>query len=58
MEDRQILTEFTGIYELDGHLATCNLNPGVRVMERNWPNVRILNAVVGASPFKTGCSHT
>jgi len=31
LEDRQILTEFTGIYELDGHLATCNLNPGVRV---------------------------
>lgn len=31
MEDRQKLTEFTGIFELDGHLATCNLNPGVRV---------------------------
>ena len=22
---------FTGVYELDGHLATCNFNPGVRV---------------------------
>jgi fibrillarin-like pre-rRNA processing protein len=31
MEDRQELTKFTGIYELEGHLATCNLNPGVRV---------------------------
>ncbi|HOI41087.1 MAG TPA: fibrillarin-like rRNA/tRNA 2'-O-methyltransferase [Methanobacterium sp.] len=31
MDDRQESTKFTGIYDLDGHLATCNLNPGVRV---------------------------
>ncbi|MDD3754139.1 MAG: fibrillarin-like rRNA/tRNA 2'-O-methyltransferase [Methanobacterium sp.] len=31
MEYRPKLTNFTGIYELDGKLATCNLNPGVRV---------------------------
>jgi len=30
MEDKS-LHKFTGIYELEGHLATCNLNPGVRV---------------------------
>ena len=30
MEDRS-QHKFTGIYELEGHLATCNLNPGVRV---------------------------
>jgi fibrillarin-like pre-rRNA processing protein len=31
MEETNELTKFTGIYELDGHLATCNLTPGVRV---------------------------
>ncbi len=31
MEYREELTKFTGIYELNGQLATCNLNPGVRV---------------------------
>jgi fibrillarin-like rRNA methylase len=30
MEDRT-QHKFTGKYELEGHLATCNLNPGVRV---------------------------
>lgn len=30
MEDQK-LANFTGIYELDGHLATCNLKPGFRV---------------------------
>jgi fibrillarin-like pre-rRNA processing protein len=31
MEGKQELKKFTGIYELDGHLATCNLTPGLRV---------------------------
>lgn len=31
MEYKQELEKFTGIYDFDGHLATRNLNPGVRV---------------------------
>lgn len=33
MEEKNELTKFTGIYELDGHLATYNINPGVRVYQ-------------------------
>lgn len=32
MEDElELGNKFTGIYDFDGHLATCNLTPGVRV---------------------------
>lgn len=31
MEYKQELEKLTGIYELDGNIATCNLNTGVRV---------------------------
>lgn len=32
MEDNLDLNNsFTGVYELEGHLATCNLNPGVKI---------------------------
>lgn len=30
-ENVRLWNNFTGVYELDGHLATCNLTPGLRV---------------------------